>query len=331
LRLRRRAPTPSFWRCTRVAEDAVAEDPRHLPLLRRWLYAAKPQSWPKLLVPFLLGQAIGLGGARSASWIAFTAGLLFTVLFLLYVVFLNDWADRDVDALKRRMFPRGCSPKTIPDQILPAHHLLAAGVVAGGFALGLAIAAGFWLDRPWFGPLAAVGLGIFAAYTLPPLRLNYRGGGELLEMIGVGAVLPILHVYLQGGEFAPPGVWLLPGFVLLSLASAIASGLSDERSDRRGGKTTLVSTFGNRVARRVIEALVFAGAAAWLFLPTLPWWMAAPPAGIAFFEAGRLLGVSGSAVTDAFGAQRRYKSFLHHAIWRGGACAAMMLVWRNLL
>ncbi len=309
----------------------MAEDPRRASPGRRWIYAAKPASWPKLLVPFLLGQAIGLGGGGEPSWAAFAIGLGFTVLDLLFVVFLNDWADREVDALKRRMFPRGCSPKTIPDGILPAHQLLLAGTLAGLAALGLAVGAGAWLDRPWLGPIAALGLGIFAAYTLPPIRLNYRGGGELLEMIGVGVVLPLMHIYLQSGGLSTAGLWFLPGFALLALASAIASGLSDERSDRRGGKTTFVSVFGNRAGRRAIEVLCFAGAAAWLLAPTLPWWVTAAPAAIAFFEGGRLLGVSQAAVTDAFTAQRRYKGYLHHAIWRGGACAAMMLTWRELI
>ena len=43
---------------------------------------------------------------------------------------------------------------------------------------------------------------VFVAYTLPPLRLNYRGGGELLEMLGVGLALPLYNVYLQAGAMA---------------------------------------------------------------------------------------------------------------------------------
>lgn len=306
-------------------------DPREASLPRRWIYAAKPASWPKLGVPALLGQAIGGSDGSGFSWAALALGAAFTVFDLLFIVFLNDWADRDVDALKRRMFPRGCSPKTIPDGILPAHSLLLAGALAGVIALAIAVAAGWWMDRPWAGPFAILSLGIFAAYTLPPLRLNYRGGGELLEMIGVGAVLPLMHAYLQAGSLTSVGLSLLPGFVLLGLASAIASGLSDERSDRRGGKTTFVSTFGNRIGRRTVEVLTFSGAAIWLLMPGLPWWVRAVPAGIVFFEGGRMLSVSASAATDAFSSQREYKAYLHHAIWRGGTCAAMMLACWELL
>ncbi|HJL15409.1 MAG TPA: prenyltransferase, partial [Sandaracinaceae bacterium LLY-WYZ-13_1] len=276
--------------------------------------------------------AIGLAAGRP-SLTAFGLGLAFTVLDLLFVVFLNDWGDREVDAIKRRMFPKS-SDKTIPDGLLPAHHLLFAGALCGAAALGVAFTGQILLDRPWLGALGLAALGVFVAYTLPPVRLNYRGGGELLEMLGVGVLLPWLQAYLQGGDPTPPGLWLLPGFALLSTASAVASGLSDERSDARGGKRTFVTRFGNLAGRRATEALVFAGACTWALTgtlgDTLPWWVTVPPAFVAFWYGGQTMAVSGAAQTDAFAAQRRYKRCLHHAIWRGGLCAAMLLATWHL-
>ncbi|MEB3327874.1 MAG: hypothetical protein VKQ33_01435 [Candidatus Sericytochromatia bacterium] len=49
----------------------------------------------------------------------------------MFIVPLDDWADARVDRLKREMFPTGCSPKTIPDGVLPAPG---AGGEAGGGA-----------------------------------------------------------------------------------------------------------------------------------------------------------------------------------------------------
>ncbi len=172
-------------------------------LRERWVHAAKPDSWGKLLVPFVLGQAMGLGPALEGAGVSIVAvllGLAFVVLDLLFIVFLNDWGDREVDAIKRRMFPDGCSPKTIPDGILSARALLLAGLGAGALALLVAALASSLLDRPLLVPAALGALAIFVAYTLPPLRLNYRGGGELCEMLGVGVVLPWIEAYLQGGR-----------------------------------------------------------------------------------------------------------------------------------
>lgn len=294
----------------------------------RWLFAAKPASWPKLLVPMILGQAIGLESGRP-SLAALAFGVAFTVCDLLFVVFLNDWADRHVDAIKRGMFPAS-SEKTIPDRVLPARALFVAGVAAGVGAIGAAFAAELTLDRPGLGLLGVLALAIFVAYTLPPLRLNYRGGGEWLEALGVGVLLPCMHAYLQGGALWARGLWLLPGFAALSLASAIASGLADERSDRRGGKRTLVTRMGNEPARRAVELLTFGGASAWaltgMLSDALPWWLGAVPAMVAFWSAGALVSASNAARTDRFDAIARYKAELHRAIWRGALAASMLLV-----
>ena len=303
----------------------------------RWVYAAKPDSWRKLLVPFALGQAIGLGPAldagRSFSIAACASGLAFTVLDLLFIVFLNDWGDRDVDAIKRRMFPDASSPKTIPDGILPASSLLLAGLAAGALALAVAGSAERWLERPGLTVASALALGIFVAYTLPPLRLNYRGGGELLEMLGVGLVLPWLNAYHQGGAWRAEGLCLLPGFALLSLASAIGSGLADERSDRAGGKRTVVTAIGNPLSRKLLELLVVLGALAWLAtaLVGLPIWIGGTAAVTVLTNAIDLRRGSPLAVTDAFTAQRAYKACLHRAVGRGATTAACLYVVFELL
>ncbi len=295
----------------------------------RWLHALKPASWPKLLVPAAFGHAVGVAVVGSFSLAGLLAGLAFTVLDLVFIVLLNDWGDREVDAIKRRMFPDGCSPKTIPDGILSSRAVGVAGAAAGLGALLTAAGFGGLLERRALLPGAAVALAVFVAYTLPPLRLNYRGGGEVLEAVGVGAVLPWINFHAQSGEIWHASLLaLLPGFVLLSLGSAVASGLSDERSDRTGGKTTVVTALGNVAARRLVERLLVAGAVAWVFCAValatahLVALSIAAAAGVGslvvvahLVPVGR---VSGAAVTDAFAAQAAYKLQLHRAIWLGG-------------
>lgn len=286
----------------------------------RWWYAAKPKSWPKLLVPMALGQMLGAVVAETFSVGAFVFGCFFVIADLLTIVFLNDWADRDVDRIKREMFPHGCSPKTIPDGILPVNALLLAGLAAGLVGLIVAGGAARWLERPSLLGFSTVAILVFWAYTLPPIRLNYRGGGELLEGLGVGAVLPALNVYAQAGTLRDPRLVLLLPFVALSLASAVASGLADERSDRRGGKRTVATLLGNRGSRRIVESLTILGGIGWL---AIAW--GEPQVGVAGVLGGctvfafvpSLFSSSPKAVTDAFQAQGRYKLALHRAVWFG--------------
>lgn len=303
--------------------------------LGRIRFALKPASWPKLLVPALVGHGLGVDARGTLSVTALLVGLTLAILDIVFVVCLNDYADREVDALKRRMFPE-TSQKTIPDGILPARALLVLGVSAGIAAVVIAFVAGLALDRPLLGPWMIGALATFALYSLPPVRLNYRGGGELLETLGVGVLLPALSAYLQCGTAFPPSAAMLSGWTLLAMASAVASGLSDERSDQRGGKRTFVTWLGNTSARRLVEGLSLLGPVTW----ALSAWLVdgGPPrmvgllcAVIALDEWWTLYKRSDAAVTDAFTAQTQYKSALHALIWRAGIAWALGLSVAPLL
>jgi len=310
---------------------------RRLPSsdLNRWIYALKPASWPKLLVPTLFGQVLGAISVGALDFIAFVWGLGFTVAGLGFIVLLNDWGDRKVDTIKRDMFPDGCSPKTIPDQILSVSAVGVVGAVFGLATLLVTVGSEVVLGRPWALEAGVACMALFGAYTLPPIRLNYRGGGEFLEMLGVGVALPIYNVYLQAG-LIPPQVWpWVIGFAFLSLAGGIASGLSDEQSDRRGGKRTFASVFGNRVARRSTEVCVLLGAVSWwvgaLVVPAaVPLWVVVPAVAILGWRFIGMRRVSAKAVTNAFEAQGRYKHFLHGAIWHSTMVAALLL-WVDMI
>lgn len=295
----------------------------------RWAFALKPPSWPKLLVPALLGQAIGVGATGSFDVIGFLIGLGFTVADLAYVVLLNDWGDESVDRVKRRMFPESCGPKTIPDGILEARSVFYAGLGAGALALVFAVLGQEFHGRPGLAVAGFACLGLFAAYTLPPVRLNYRGGGELLEMLGVGVALPWFNAYCQGGDPFPSGLAVLPAFALMSLASALASGLADEESDRIGGKRTFTTLLGNATVRGAVEQLVLAGALVWASMPI---WapgllhpiLLAVPVAVIVHHVGRLRRISGGASIGMFAGQRAYKEQLHFTIWRGTAVLAIL-------
>ena len=89
-------------------------------------------------------------------------------------------------------------------------------------------------------------------YSYRPLSLSYRGGGEVLQMLGVGVVLPLFGYYIQAGGLAQfPYQFLL--FILPSqLACAFSTTLPDFRSDRMSRKRTLSVLLGCRRVARVV-------------------------------------------------------------------------------
>ncbi|MFO0663138.1 MAG: prenyltransferase [Polyangiaceae bacterium] len=295
---------------------------RALSLQGRIVYALKVGSWPKLFAPFVLGQAIGVREGHGFSVLGLVLGLVFTTLDVTYIVLLNDWGDQEVDAIKRRRFPDGCSPKTIPDGILPAQALLGMGLLAGGLLLAFAWATGVACERPYFFRLSGLSVLVFAIYTFKPLALNYRGGGELLEMFGVGLLLPWLNAYLQSGVLFGASrtmVALAPALAFLALSSALASGISDEESDREGKKRTFATMLGNRSTRVAVECCYLLGA---VLLAVVP------PLVLGRLVVGQLPAVvlllacypsirreSPAAVTNAFAAQNRFKGRLHLGLW----------------
>ena len=295
----------------------------------RWIYALKPMSWAKLLVPMILGQGLGLWVGTDISLAGMAFGAFYTVLDLVFIVLLNDWGDRKVDAIKRQMFPNGCSPKTIPDGILPAAALLRVGLAAGLLAGVSGFIFEAWVSRPGIAVVGLGGLVMFGAYTFGPFKFNYRGGGEFIEMLGVGAVLPWLNAYAVGGVFwAPSYTWILGGFTLMALSSALASGLADEESDRAGGKRTFTTMFGNSPIRRWVGRTLVLGTTVWLAMavgyPELR--VPALLAGlVAFYFHRRMSQTSGEALTNAFGAQKIFKLMLHRAIWWGGTIFGLTL------
>lgn len=312
----------------------MSGQPQAWSQLQRWRYALKPASWPKLLVPALLGQALAVAATASVDLVALLLGGAFLLALGVFIVLLNDWGDQQVDRLKRRMFPDDCSPKTIPDAILPAGHLFRVGVLAGLVALALAVVASALVQMPGLSWLGLGCLALFMAYTLPPLRINYRGGGEVLEAVGVGLALPWWQYALQSGQWLGTELIWLAGFFCMSVASALASGLADERSDRAGGKRTLASLKGNAVARRATEAALALGVLGWLWAALklgVPGWWSLPAVAIVVLACWRLRKLSPTATTNAFSAQGQYKRVLHLGIWYGtAALAAGLLVAAGL-
>lgn len=304
-----------------------AVHPALLPWPRRWVFALKLDGWPKLLAPALLGHALGIAALGAWDPRALLLGLAHAAALAVAIVLLNDYTDRDVDALKRQLYPVECSPKTIPDGVLGAQAVLLAGIGAAILSLAIAGLGAEWLSRPGLALGGLACLACFLAYSCGPVRLNYRGGGEFLEMLGVGALLPAFNAYLQAGALVwGPLALVAPGLMLLALASAISSGLADEVSDRRGGKTTFVTLHGNAFCRALAPGLVTAGAILWALAgraldPQIGAWLVLPALLALIVALRELLAASPAARTHQLAAIRVFKGALN----RGVAAACILL------
>jgi hypothetical protein len=164
---------------------------------RRWLVPLSSKRWRGVLVATALGQGIGIAAEGRIDVAALALGLAFAACHIAFVVLLDDFGDREIDRLARRLFPER-APRAIPDGLLEPRSVLYAGAGAGALALGLGVLAQELLSRPGLAVASMACAAIVLARALPPARLGQRGGGELLEMLGLGFALPWWNAYAQG-------------------------------------------------------------------------------------------------------------------------------------
>ena len=114
---------------------------------------------------------------------------------------------------------------------------LAVGLFAAAGAIGLLLVAITQsLTLLWIG-LAGVIVGV--AYTAPPLKLVYRGLGEIAVALGFGPIMLLGAYVVQTGELGwePFVLSLVPG-ILIALILYVNE-IPDRRSDAEAGKRTL--------------------------------------------------------------------------------------------
>ncbi|MCG8555093.1 MAG: prenyltransferase [Proteobacteria bacterium] len=227
---------------------------------RAWLQAARPLAQFNIAPPMLFGQALAL-----ATTGRFELGLLlwiqlYGLLDQLLIVFTNDWADHATDRTNTTFNRFSGGSRVLVENKLGRHQLAFAARLVLAFVILLALYLAFARQRPLTLWLTLAGVSLIWAYDLRPLRLSYRGGGEVLQALGVGVLLPVLGYYLQSATLAGLPWWVLGSTFLLGYAGNITTALPDFPSDRNSGKRTYPVRNGQR-AGRVVSLVLLALAA----------------------------------------------------------------------
>ncbi len=239
--------------------------------LRVWWRATRPFSFTATLVPVTLGALLAARAGAGFAPPLFLMTLVGALAVHAGANMVNDYYDHvngidDADSLG----PSGL----IQRGLLTPRQMLAGGLAAFalGAALGLALAA---LRGPAILALGLVGLPLAFFYTGWPLRLGYRGLGEILVGVFMGPVLTLGAYFVQARAFAPgPALLSLP-VALLVAAILHANNLRDADADRARGKRTVATLLGPARAAWEYHLLVLGAYAAIALLAALG---VAPPA-----------------------------------------------------
>ncbi len=224
--------------------------------LKAWLQASRPPALVNIALPLLLGQTIARMFQPKTDWLVFALLFGYGLFMQFFIVFMNDYADADADAINRDYTIFSGGSRVLPEGLLSPFDLRQAGLVAGILALVVCGCIAGIYGRLWLIPMAFCGCGLLWAYSFPPLCLNYRGGGEILQGIGCGIVLPMIGFYAQIGRLYPTNFSIfIVAYFLLQTAGSIATALPDFRADRLAGKRTLPALLGPVKAALICQGL----------------------------------------------------------------------------
>ncbi|MEM9073951.1 MAG: prenyltransferase [Myxococcota bacterium] len=208
-----------------------------------WIQAARPLAQANLAAPLLFGQALAYACTGHFRLEVLACVALWGVFDQLFIVFANDYADRDDDVGgdSKTLFSGGSG--VLPEGKITPQALRRAAVMAyavlGILSVFLSVWRSVWILAAW----VAAGV-LLWAYSFPPLRRSYRGGGEWLQALGVGGVLPLLGFAAQAGGLSSFPWAVLAATLMLGFAGNVSTALPDYAADRRARKRTWAVRFG---------------------------------------------------------------------------------------
>ena len=237
----------------------------------------RARDWWDYKLPPLLAIAYSLVlagevpfGIAIAAIVAFTVFLGATAGF---GYFLNDLCDVTAD--------RAAAKRNAASEISPAKRAL---LLVGLLALALAP----WLLLPRTLPilaLVAAELGLFVAYSAPPLRLKSRGSAALVADALYAHTLPTLIAVLTFGDLGTlelgPWIALVASWSFIhGLRGILLHQVDDLRADMSAGIRTAVSPRTTARALFIVAFVLLPGeivlfvALAFLLSGSVPWFVA---------------------------------------------------------
>lgn len=236
--------------------------------LAAWVQASRPLAHAVIAPPLLFGQALAYTLHGTFAWTSFAWIHGFGVLDQLFILWVNDVTDVETDRANRGFTRFSGGSRVLVDGKLSVGALRHGALVVLALLIVASGALATFGARPLVPALVAAGVLLVWAYSLPPLCMAYRGGGEVLQALGVGVNLPLFGYYVQAGTLDRFPWVLLVGAFLIALGGNITTSLPDHASDATSAKRTWSVRRGSRAARR--DSVVAIAAGVLLLIPTLP-------------------------------------------------------------
>jgi 1,4-dihydroxy-2-naphthoate octaprenyltransferase len=186
----------------------------------------------------------------------------------LSISYSNDYFDVEVDKYdKPTLFSGGSGVLVDHPGLRKPAKWIAITLIMCSLALGIVFQI-LYSFPIWFLVIVLLGnlLGWF--YSAPPLRLAYRGLGELSMAVSIGLLIPGFGYLVTSGQINMDGLLFIIPLTLYGLAFILNVEIPDMESDRLGNKRTWVARKGRGFGFTVIAASFLV---ATLFFLCFPW------------------------------------------------------------
>lgn len=206
-----------------------------------------------------LGTTVAWFEGRSVNIEAFVLGLGVLLSIQLMTHYLNEYWDREGDALvtRRTVFSGGSG--VLPAGLIDSSLAYQAALVCAAVAVLLTLVLTASGHMTWQALLViALGLGGGIAYSQPPLRLVTRGVGEISAACIVSFLGPALAYLLQTGSISPLLILTCLPAAIMMFTMLMAVELPDYAADIAAAKRNLVVRLGIVRAARLNNAALLA-------------------------------------------------------------------------
>jgi 1,4-dihydroxy-2-naphthoate octaprenyltransferase len=222
--------------------------------LTEWLIALRALYLTATIVPFLAGGALTYHLEGSLDYFLFVFTGIGLIALHLGTNMANDYFDDKYEADKENIYASGFSGGS-GAKISPQSFLISfISFFAFGFLIGV-----FLFLKTGFAGIPVLGLfGLISGYvyTAGPIKLSYRGLGEICIGLNLGPLIAAGTYLVQTGAFSwyvflaslPTG--------LLMIAMIVLNEFPDKESDKRAGKNNIVVRIGRKKAAKLLHAIL---------------------------------------------------------------------------
>lgn len=225
-----------------------------------WLTLIRLGATARGMLPFFLGTAIAWSEGYQINFLVFSLSSMAVLGIMVSTFLINEYFDYDTDRLNTNFHRLSGGSRVLIRGFVPRRRALYSAYFIFGLAVIIGLVIYFYLKTgPLTIPFGALAILIGYFYTAKPLKLSYRGMGELSIWLTCGWLATVTGYYLQTGEVTGLiSLVSLPGATSVFLLILINE-IPDIYSDSLSGKRNLAVILGKRNALLLFSFLLVGG------------------------------------------------------------------------